>query len=112
VASSLWNTVFLRRLYMLFVMEVATRRVHILGVAGTRTALGPPSRPAIWSWISPIGSFRFLIWDCDAKFAGMFDDVFASEGVRIVRLLRRRPGRTVMRNAGVRTVRASARTGC
>jgi len=44
-----------------------------------------------------IGSFGFLIRDRDAKFTGAFDDVFASEGIRIVEsLLRGRPGRTVM----------------
>jgi putative transposase len=32
-----------------------------------------------------IGRFRFLIRDRDAKFTSAFDDVLASEGVRIVR---------------------------
>jgi putative transposase len=74
--------VFLKRLYVLFVMEIPTRRVHILGItgppqrgvdrpAGPQPAHGPRrTRPR----------FRFLIRDRDGEFTAAFDRVLAGNG--------------------------------
>jgi len=99
------ETVFLRTLYVLFFIEVGSRRLHV--TTSTRNPDGDfcAQQARNLAMAGATDGFRFLIRDRDSKYTRAFDEVFISEGARVIRTPVRAPKANAFAERFVRTVR-------
>jgi transposase InsO family protein len=102
------DTVWLQRLYVLFFIEVASRRVHLAGCTAHPDAqwVTQQARQVAWTFTERPTPIRFLIRDRDRKFTVRFDEVFEAENIRIVRTPIQAPEANGIAERFVRTARS------
>ncbi len=102
------DTVWLRRLYVLFFIELDTRRVHLAGVTANPNGVWVTQQAR--NLLMLLGErgrrLGFLVRDRDAKFCRGFDDVFRSEGAEVVLTPVQAPNANAYAERWIRTVRA------
>jgi putative transposase len=100
------ETISGRRFYVLFFIELESRRVHLAGCTTNPTGAWVTQQARNLSFTGLFDRMRFLIHDRDSKFAAAFDEVFRSEGITVIETPIRAPQANAYAERLVRTVRA------
>jgi putative transposase len=101
------ETAFLQRIYVLFFISLATRRIEC--IASTSNPDGRWVTQQARNFVMQLGDdqpFRFLIHDRDTKFSHAFDAVFRTEGIKVIRTPIQAPNANAHAERWVRTLRS------
>jgi transposase InsO family protein len=107
------DTVLFKQLYVLFAIEHATRRAHLLGdTAHPGNAFVTQVARELVGDLAEVGRpVKFLIRDRDTKLTASFDEVFRSEGAEVIKAPVRAPRANALAERFVRTVRTECLDG-
>jgi hypothetical protein len=108
------ETIWLQRLYVLFFIELRSRRVHVAGCTPNPNApwVVQQARQRSWTSAERAEPMRFLIRDRDQKFTHSFDEVFRAEGIEVVRTPFRAPQANGVAERFVHTARSECFDRC
>ena len=101
------DTVLLKQLYVLFFVELDTRRVFVTGISAHPTGdwVVQQARNLTYKLTERARPVKFLIRDRDTKFTTAFDEVFRTDGIRIMRTPVRAPRANAFAERFVGTIR-------
>jgi transposase InsO family protein len=99
------ETVFLRTLYVLFFIELSTRRVHVAGTTSGPDSAWVTQQARNLSITGRLEDKHALLRDRDSKFSGPFDEVLRTEGLTVVKTPIRAPRANAVAERWVGSVR-------
>ncbi len=102
------DTLFLTRLYVLFFIELGTRRVHLAGCTAAPHAAWVTQQARQFTWHlqdGEPGAVRLLLHDRDGTFTAGFDTVLAAEGIDVIKTPAQAPNANAVAERVVRSIR-------
>ena len=101
------ETLFLQTVFVLFFIELGTRRVHLAGVTANPNQhwVTQQARQLIWKLEAEATGLHVLIHDNDRKFTTSFDAIFETEGFHVIHTPYRAPNANAYAERWVRSVR-------